>query len=115
LVDGERREDVAKLWHVAHAMFDELVRTPSRDLFTAEAHSPAAQRNEAEHGLHERRLARSVRADDAYDLAVVHLDTATVEDVDARQIPGDELARVEERRLGHAVARRCPRYASITA
>src|SRR5262249_40620675 len=72
---------------------------------------------ETEQHFQQGRLACTVRPDDADDLARSNFETAAVQDVDAREVAGDDVARIEHRiAVHHAVRpRRCPRYASMTA
>ena len=60
-----------------------------------------------EHGLQERRLAGTVRSDDAHELAGRDLEIATVEDVDLGDVTGDEISGVQN--LGHAPSSRSDR------
>ena len=61
-----------------------------------------AHLDQAEDRLEQRRLAGAVRADDADQLAVVHVEVAAVEDVDAGHVAGDHLVGAQQRVLGRA-------------
>ena len=68
LQDGERREDVAHLGDVAHALGGDLVGVRAGDVLPAQDHPALAQPHEAEDGLGEGRLAGAVGADHDDDL-----------------------------------------------
>ena len=106
LVDRQGAEHVAALGHVTDPAPDEHVGRRGRDVVAAQADAAPADIDEAEHRLHERRLPGPVRADDPDDLAFVHVEAASVEDVDARQVPGDQIPHLEQRGLWLASCRR---------
>src|SRR3954451_517163 len=89
--DGQRREDVVQLRYVADAASHELVCRKRGDVVTAQVHGTAPKLNEPEDRFHERRLSRAVRSDDPDDLAIVNLETAPVQDVDAGEITRDDV------------------------
>ena len=60
---------------------------------------PLRHLDQPEDGLEQRRLAGTVRADDADQLAVVHVEVAAVEDVDAGHVAGDHLVGAQQRVL----------------
>ena len=103
LVDRQRAEDIVALGHVADPTSDEHVSRRRRDVVAAQADAAAADIDQAEHRLDQRRLPGPVRTDDPDDLAFVHVEAATVEDVDAGKVPRDEIAHLEQD-VGHADA-----------
>ena len=97
LLHGETREHVVGLRDVAEPHGHQRVRLPARDVFAPQAHRPAAHRDQPEQRLQQRRLAGTVRADDADELAAVEREAAAVEDVHLRHVAGDDVVRLEQR------------------
>ena len=97
LGDREAREHVLRLRHEADAPRDEFVGTQIRDVLPFERELAGVDVHEAEQRLEQRGLAGAVRADDAHDLAVVQCERGAVQDVDARQVAGDQIVGVEQR------------------
>ena len=116
VVDREAGEDVADLRDVADAAFDELVGAAPGDVFTTEHHGTGADRHEPEHRLQQRRLAGTVRPDDADDLALFDDEVAAMEDVDPGQVAGDDGGRLEQAHCAPSGRSPwcAPRYASMT-
>src|SRR5690606_29039339 len=102
LLDGQAREDVVGLRDVADAAGDQLVRLHVGDVLALQRHLAAADVDQPEHGLEQGRLAGAVGADDADQLALGHVQVGAVEDVDPRQVAGDQLVAAEDGVLGAA-------------
>src|SRR5690606_38856119 len=76
----------------AHAAGDEPVGLQAHDALAVDGDVAAAHLHHAEDRLQQRRLAGAVGADDADQLAAVGDEIRTVDDVDARDVTGDEIA-----------------------
>src|SRR5262249_13328439 len=106
LVDGEMREDVDLLRHVADAERLHPVRRDAADRRAAEADGAAMRAEEAEDGLEQRRLAGAVGADDEGDAVRGDREREPLQDVDAALVAGMDVVDLEE---GRAHARALPR------
>ena len=111
LPDGQRREHVVDLRHVADALGHERVRLLAGDVLAPVHHGALADRDQAEQRLQHRRLAGTVRADDADQLTVGQLEAAPVEDVDLRDVAGDHVVDVDQQR---AAGRSRPQHRPVT-
>src|SRR5690606_6757036 len=95
----------------------QLVRLQVRDVAASQAHRPRADGHEAEHRLHERRLAGAVGADDADQFTLAEHEVRAGEDVEPWQVAGDDVGGDEDRLAAHdptSSAWWVPRYASTT-
>src|SRR5262249_58803467 len=70
LADGQPREDLASLRHVADPQARTLVRGTARDVAVAERNMAAARGQEPDDRLEQRGLAHAVPAHDAHHLAL---------------------------------------------
>ena len=83
-------EHVGPLGHIADAEGDERVRREVRDVPTAKGHKSITNRDEPKNSFDERGLAGAVGTDDSHEFTVVECQIDTSEDVNTRQIPGDD-------------------------
>src|ERR1044071_8731354 len=88
----------------ADAQTIELRRPQSGDEFAIDLHLATGRRELAEDAVEQRGLAAAVRADQAEDLALLHVEADTVDGLDAAKALLD-VADFEDRRHG-AVSRR---------
>ena len=92
LVDGERREDVVALGDVADAQGDEAVGFQIGDRISPQSHVAVPHRYQAEHRLQQRRLPRTIGADDPHELPFLQAEVDATEDVDSGQVAGYHVA-----------------------
>ena len=69
----------------------EAMRRPGRHVPAAEHHLPGGARDEVRDGVHERRLARAVRPDQAHDLTLLERQIDTVDGLDSLEVDADLL------------------------
>jgi hypothetical protein len=72
LGDRQVGEHILGLRHEGQALEDQPVRRHARDVSTVQQHPPRRDGHQAGHGLHQRRLAGAVGAEDGDDLAGLH-------------------------------------------
>ena len=81
LFHGHRCEDVRGLRHKGHTLGDPVLRRQMGNILARDPHSPFTQVQHTEHGLHARRLACAIGADNDGDLALIHRDRAFVQNI----------------------------------
>ena len=76
------------------------MRRRGRDVLAAQGHRARADRDQPEQGLEQRGLAGAVGADDADQLAVLQVEVAPAQDVDAGHVAGDQVVGPDQGTLG---------------
>jgi hypothetical protein len=103
LGDRQVGKDVLGLRHEGQALEHQAVRRHARDVGAVQQHPPRRDRHQAGHGLHQRRLAGAVGAEDGDDLARLHGQAGAAHDGQAGFIRSLERLDVEGQRR-HAQA-----------
>src|SRR3954447_21688814 len=114
-----RTEEPAVLGDDREALLDPVARRAAGHVLAAEEHLAAARPDDAERRLQRRRLARRVAAEQADELARVHVQRESLQDVDRPVVRVDRVELEERLAVGcgraHFVAAAfVPRYASTT-
>ena len=95
LLDGQRGEDVIGLRDEPHALLHQSVRTQVGDVTAAQGDAPGVDLDQPKHGLQQSGLAGSVGPDDADEFTLLRGEGASVEDVDAGEVAGDQVIGVK--------------------
>lgn len=103
-LDGHGRKDIVHLRHETHAGLDPVLRVQRRDVLAVQANAALAQVQHPEDGLHGRRFAGPVRADDDRDLALFDGNGAIMQDVGATAIAARHAVPDQEGVAGPARA-----------
>ena len=108
LADGESGEDLAPLRRLSQTHPDDIVCGNADEIAAVELDLPRAGLHDARDAHERRRFARAVGADQRHDLAALHRERDSMQDVD-RAVAGLEILDLEQGRGGRQDTSSLPR------